>query len=245
MHILQIVFVLFGIGALFILRLTKNELPQTKNKYWIKYAVYFFVVMGTLFCLSCADTIPFLTIAFAVLLAVRSIYELYCMQKQLVVTKQYLIAVQLMIILLAIASIISCKNVNIILIAYTFVFVFDGFAQIGGQLLKGLKLAPAISPGKTWSGVLFGFAIATLLSIYLMQQYAIFISASSKTVLIICCFAGSIGGDLFASIIKRQAGAKDYVQLLPQHGGLMDRYDSFFGCFALLNVVSIYQFIFS
>jgi phosphatidate cytidylyltransferase len=103
----------------------------------------------------------------------------------------------------------------------------DTGAYFSGRLWGRHKLAPQISPGKTWEGVL-GAIAATLviaLSGALWFQveplyWMMFVGICLLTVLF------SIIGDLFESMIKRQKGVKDSGNLLPGHGGVLDRIDS-------------------
>lgn len=109
------------------------------------------------------------------------------------------------------------------------VWVADIAAYFTGRRFGRHKLAPAISPGKTWEGVggaLLGVSLYVALAAWgsgLSGKYAIF-----PTVILMSWLwvALSVVGDLFESVIKRQAGVKDSGTLLPGHGGLLDRIDS-------------------
>jgi phosphatidate cytidylyltransferase len=115
------------------------------------------------------------------------------------------------------------------------VWVADISAYFTGRLLGKNKLAPRISPGKTWEGVagavVFGLAyVVWILSISGMpQRYSLILFA-------IVGVALSVIGDLFESAIKRLAGVKDSGTLLPGHGGLLDRID---GLTATLPVAAL------
>jgi phosphatidate cytidylyltransferase len=93
------------------------------------------------------------------------------------------------------------------------------------------KLAPAISPGKTWEGawgatlgvLIYGFVLAAT-SGHLASLSSIGMGALATLLLLLTAI--SIEGDLFESLLKRQAGIKDSSQLLPGHGGILDRIDS-------------------
>ncbi len=99
----------------------------------------------------------------------------------------------------------------------------DIFAYFVGRAVGGPKLAPHISPGKTWSGAIGGTAAAViaaaLVGLWLPQ---------SSTLLGLLALALSVvsqAGDLFESWVKRRAGVKDSSHLIPGHGGVMDRVD--------------------
>lgn len=122
--------------------------------------------------------------------------------------------------------------------------VCDIFAYFGGRLFGRHKLCPAISPNKTIegaiSGTVFGTASGVLSWLLLRELVAIPLYAFLLTSLL-CSLAGQVG-DLCASYIKRQAGIKDFSRLLPGHGGIMDRIDSY--CFAFPTALCIFGIFF-
>lgn len=112
--------------------------------------------------------------------------------------------------------------------AMAMVWLADIGAYFAGRAFGRHKLAPGISPGKTWEGVLGG-TLAVLVFALLCQTFVPALQALSPLVLILFALlytATSVEGDLFESLLKRQAGLKDSGDLLPGHGGLLDRIDS-------------------
>ncbi len=115
----------------------------------------------------------------------------------------------------------------ILLYLLTLIWVADIGAYFSGRRFGRRKLAPTISPGKTWEGV-FGGIIANLVWMLLVHRITggwgielpLFVAIGLATVLL------SIVGDLSISILKREAGVKDSSKLLPGHGGVLDRIDS-------------------
>ena len=104
------------------------------------------------------------------------------------------------------------------------VWVADMGAYFVGKGFGRVKLAPKISPGKTWEGVLGGLTAVTVLA-----ALASPLTGAKIGVLVPFCLAVamiSIVGDLTVSMFKRNAGVKDSGKLLPGHGGIMDRLDS-------------------
>jgi phosphatidate cytidylyltransferase len=97
-------------------------------------------------------------------------------------------------------------------------------AYFAGRQFGRIKLAPHVSPGKTWEGVIGGALLVTLVA-YLVATYFDFPRASfvglAGTV-----FVASVVGDLTESLFKRGAGLKDSGFILPGHGGILDRLDS-------------------
>jgi phosphatidate cytidylyltransferase len=119
-----------------------------------------------------------------------------------------------------------------LLMALGLVWVADSAAYFTGRALGKRKLAPSISPGKTWEGVAGGalgcIIYAIIWATFDPQMRArvqgeIWMPFLAGT-LLLCAL--SVMGDLLESALKRQAGAKDSGKLLPGHGGVLDRVDS-------------------
>jgi phosphatidate cytidylyltransferase len=113
------------------------------------------------------------------------------------------------------------------------VWAADSVAYFVGRRYGKHKLAPGISPGKTWEGVLGGFAgVAIYLALTALLVVTQARSASLPLPFVVVVVLGapltaaSIIGDLFESWMKRQAGLKDSGSLLPGHGGVLDRIDA-------------------
>ena len=135
-----------------------------------------------------------------------------------------------------------------LLSALALVWIADIAAYFAGRAFGRRKLAPRISPGKTWAGV--GGAMAAVLFIAL----ALYLSAPAQNLLptrlaqasgmaamlaiMAVLVALSIAGDLFESLLKRQAGVKDSSALLPGHGGVFDRIDALLPVLPLAALVS-------
>lgn len=114
-------------------------------------------------------------------------------------------------------------------LAMLLVWAADTGAYFAGRFFGKRKLAPNISPGKTWAGVYGAFAtsavVATIAGWLLGVHDLRLIGLIVVTVITV---ASSIVGDLFESLIKRHASVKDSGALFPGHGGLLDRLDSVF-----------------
>ncbi|MGP8171127.1 phosphatidate cytidylyltransferase [Rhodoblastus sp.] len=104
----------------------------------------------------------------------------------------------------------------------------DICAYFGGRLIGGPKLAPRISPGKTWSGFLVGVFCGAALGAIVAHLWPTARSPLGE-VFLLGLAAGALAqaGDLFESWIKRRFGVKDSSRLIPGHGGVMDRLDGF------------------
>lgn len=113
----------------------------------------------------------------------------------------------------------------------------DAAAYYGGRAFGRHKLAPGISPGKTWEGAVAGMLGSLLLAV--AAHYWFFPELPTRFTLALAAAMSVIGviGDLTESALKRSAGAKDTAKILPGHGGVLDRMDSL-----LFNAPVIYYF---
>jgi len=109
------------------------------------------------------------------------------------------------------------------------VWVADVAAYFAGRRFGKNKLAPSISPGKTWEGVL-GAVLGVSLFVALAGCFSGLVHGYPNFLMLIFVswlwVALSVIGDLFESAVKRQAGVKDSGALLPGHGGMLDRIDA-------------------
>lgn len=134
-------------------------------------------------------------------------------------------------------------GINFMLSVLALVWVADIGAYFSGRLLGGRwfarKLAPAISPGKTWEGVVGGLmgvlacavvwtAVEQHMALGAPSLYSVLVAHGWAFAVLSLVFltAWSVVGDLVESLIKRSAGVKDSSQLLPGHGGVLDRLDA-------------------
>lgn len=132
----------------------------------------------------------------------------------------------------------------ILLFVMCLVWVADIGAYFAGRRFGKSKLAPSISPGKTWEGVAGALLGVT---IYVVLIWNISAYADHRGVLPVLLLASwwwvglAVIGDLFESAIKRQAGVKDSGALLPGHGGLLDRIDALTSTLPLAALVILLQ----
>ncbi len=113
---------------------------------------------------------------------------------------------------------------SLLLFALLIVWAADIGAFFAGKAFGRVKLAPQISPGKTWEGVIGGLVLVLLLTI----GGSFVIDADLATLIPFCLAVAAISiiGDLTVSMFKRSAGIKDSGRLFPGHGGILDRIDS-------------------
>lgn len=111
-----------------------------------------------------------------------------------------------------------------LLFLFAVVWATDIFAYFVGRALGGPKLAPSISPGKTWSGAVGG-AVGGVVAGTLVDLFAGGDASPGLAFIALLLSVVSQAGDLFESWIKRRNGVKDSGNLIPGHGGVMDRVD--------------------
>ncbi len=103
------------------------------------------------------------------------------------------------------------------------------------------KVAPSISPNKSWEGLIGGLAVAGGLAALVLPRFGETFDPGSAAVLAVLCGVAAFVGDLFESMVKRDLGVKDLGFLLPGHGGILDRVDGILvalpvGYYALLAI---------
>jgi phosphatidate cytidylyltransferase len=111
-----------------------------------------------------------------------------------------------------------------VLFTFVVVSVFDSFSQIAGQLMGKHKMAPAISPRKTWEGAAGGLIVSLLTAVLIKELIGL--GAGTAILLAAGIVLLALLGDLTASSYKRHYNVKDYSRLIPGHGGVLDRFDS-------------------
>ena len=143
---------------------------------------------------------------------------------------------------MALAPIVLRSDAEFGFIAMIFVFAVvwttDIAAYFVGRAVGGPKLAPRLSPNKTWSGSIGGLAGAVLAGVLVVHFGGVGSLPAAIVVAIALSTLGQIG-DLFESAIKRRFGVKDAGSLIPGHGGLMDRLDGFVAAAVLACVIGL------
>jgi phosphatidate cytidylyltransferase len=123
-------------------------------------------------------------------------------------------------------------------------WVCDTAAMLVGRTFGGPKLSPVVSPGKTRSGAAAGVVgallVAAIFSVWVFPRYEVELGLGrALTIAAVLSVAGQVG-DLAESLFKREAGVKDSSQLLPGHGGILDRLDSLY--FVMPVTAAMYRF---
>ena len=149
----------------------------------------------------------------------------------------------------------KAMGLNYLLSVFCLVWAADIAAYFGGRAFGRRKLALAISPGKSWEGVWSGMLGVLVLALAWVSADARWDLGSESlfsgirstfgwTGLVVACAflaAMSVVGDLFESLMKRSVGAKDSSQLLPGHGGVLDRIDALLPVLPIALTLSVFR----
>lgn len=222
LFIANILLVFFGIGALVTLYLNKNSQANRAKEPWLKLGVYFLVLV-LVFSSIYFEQIKFL----AICIGIVGLYEIFKAQsfsRQTVLFCCFVSFIYLSILFSFVKFSNQIPTAHICFVYFT-VVTFDGFSQLSGQLFGKRKLIPKISPNKTFEGLIGGMILTISASLFLIHYTHLSMEQTLYTAVFICISA--LIGDLLASSYKRKCQIKDYSQLIPGHGGILDRFDSF------------------
>ena len=123
----------------------------------------------------------------------------------------------------------------VVLLVLTTIWLADSGAYFFGKQFGKRKLAPSISPGKTWEGFVGALFVVSLFSI--VMTYFGFVNSYMSILFFNLILILSVEGDLFESYIKRMAKVKDSGDLIPGHGGVLDRIDSLCSSLPLATLI--------
>ena len=107
------------------------------------------------------------------------------------------------------------------------IWIYDSGAYVFGTLFGKHKMAPRFSPKKSWEGLVGGAIFAFMFSVFIAKYFQL-LNRTDWIILSLIIVIASTTGDLFESIVKREAGVKDSGKIFPGHGGMLDRFDSVF-----------------
>jgi len=222
-NIYLIILIYFLLGSVAFYFINRRKSAVEAHKSWTKFITYFFII-HILFFAMVFNPLYFRILAITIISV--GAFELFRVFRQSDFTKKlfFLLSFFLFLVFSLGFYLFSGIEKENILYAFLVLSIFDSFSQITGQLWGKRKLFPGISPNKTAEGFAGGALVALLSSVWLKKL----IETSSFQAMII---AGGIVvfaflGDLLASYFKRKYLVKDFSNLIPGHGGFLDRFDS-------------------
>ena len=222
LFIVTILLFLFAVGILVTLYLNKGSEAHRAKERWIKLLFYFLILAIVFSCIHFDQSQPL-----AISIGIMGLYELVRAHVQFP-RSIVLFCSKLMVYILVLLAFIQCSSktsTDHLFFIYFIVVTFDGFSQLCGQLFGKRKIAPKISPNKTLEGLIGGLLFAICGSLFLVRYMSIPPGQVLLIAVLICVSA--LLGDLLASWYKRRYQLKDYSTLIPGHGGILDRFDSF------------------
>ncbi|HHC78658.1 MAG TPA: phosphatidate cytidylyltransferase [Flavobacteriia bacterium] len=211
----------FGLGGVVIYIINKNKTENFKNRNWLKYVVYLLII-NSLFVSILIDSRYFAYLCFVIV--GMGFYEII---SNTLKTHKVKTGIFISIFLGVFAYFFlrfSQLPQNSLFYVLFMVTVFDAFSQLTGQLVGKKKLFQALSPNKTYAGLIGGYFMSILTSIWIRDV----LKMDIETAIVIGFLMATAAflGDLLASYGKRTFGIKDYSRLIPGHGGFLDRFDS-------------------
>ena len=218
--------IFFIIGAVITLITNRKKSIPSRKKSWTKFFVYLLIVMFLLYSLIYNKTFRLALSGLVTLVGLLEITQLYFQTEEKSKRRVLFGLTILFYLLLSIGFISHIKHFtsNQLVFIFFIVFAFDGFSQIFGQLFGKRKILPRISPGKTVEGFIGGLIMSLIAGLSIAAYSQI---RWDVAILMSLLFGlASFFGDMIASWIKRKYGVKDYSQLIPGHGGMLDRFDS-------------------
>jgi phosphatidate cytidylyltransferase len=225
----------FLIGAIANTIIATKKTAAEKKGLWLKFGIYFLVVHIVILSVLVSHYV-FTTLA--VIISISGIYEIRKARKN---KPEARIIYRIYLSFFLIASLLfiefSFFRAGFILYVYLLVISFDGFSQLCGQLFGRHKLIPKVSPNKTTEGLTGGLIFCILTSVFIRNWLAI--SVINSMFFGLGIGVSAFTGDLLASYYKRKMGIKDFGTIIPGHGGVLDRFDSFIAASSITVLLAL------
>ena len=217
---------LLGFKEFIDIKETKKPLPN-----FIKIISYFFILM-ILLGIEMDDSFKIIfdfRLITGLLIVAFLPVVLYHNREKYSVNDAYYILSSVLFLGVSMSFLILYRDMNLNILIYLFLIttMTDSYAYFTGYLIGKHKLLEVISPKKTWEGFIGGTVVGVFISI-VFYLTAIKTNVSVVNLVFVTTFLSIIGqfGDLFFSAIKRYYGKKDFSNIMPGHGGILDRLDS-------------------
>ncbi len=181
----------------------------------------------------------YLSITIFLLFTSIILIEIYDMRIKVI--KKYIFNIYSLIVIVSfflfLFLLITSSSINSLLSLIFIIWLFDTFSYLGGKIIGGVKLMPRISSGKTLSGLITGVLMTLFFSEVFLTYFVNAHELSTLFVLFILLL--SFIGDTLVSLLKRYACVKDSGHIMPGHGGLLDRFDSFIAVFFIIGIIKL------
>ncbi len=220
----------FVSGAFWIIRINRRLELAEGRKQWAKFGIYLLLVNLIWFCLLWVPAV-FPYIGWIVIL--MAAFEWWKALKKIKGRAWLIIA--FLIVAGGFAGFLYMDQ-NILLYAFFVVVLFDGSCQVAGQLIGKRPLLPRISPRKTMEGLIGGALVTLATSLAIRRSFSLDWAELIITTCVI--MAAAFTGDLLASAVKRKAKIETFGEVIPGHGGVIDRFDSLMMTGALLYLLT-------
>jgi phosphatidate cytidylyltransferase len=229
---LRVTLPVFAAGALAFWYAGRRVPASVRRARWIKFATYLVIVHAVLAAALAGRAAIVILMAG---IAVGGLAETVGACRR--IPRGTSLVVPILFCAVAVGAVAFGASAPPLLVAYVYSIVaaFDGFSQAGGQLAGRRRLAPTVSPGKTVEGFLIGIVGAIVCA--LLLRGAVTVPVTPALLLAVIVSVTGVAGDLAASWVKRRASLKDFGTILPSHGGVLDRFDSFLAAAAAMFVV--------
>ncbi len=221
--IYSVILIYYLLGTIGIYFINRRKEPHIRHRAWIKHITYFIVTSIVFFSIG-INPVAFRVLAFLIIIA--GFLELLRLFKESGFAAKVFFSIS--IVLMALLSLgfilFSMREKGLVLFAFLILSIFDGFSQVSGQLFGKTKLFPKISPNKTVEGLVAGALVAILSG--LVFKNLVPVGSFKAMVLAAVVVAFAFSGDALKSLYKRKYNVKDFSNLIPGHGGVLDRFDS-------------------
>lgn len=206
----------------------KEIITVSKEKTYPKVISFiYYLLTGMLILLTDNTSIETMTLVAIIIPCIILVF--YDKQKKYNIYDAFYLLGIVMLIGISFRNLIILREKSLMILLYLFIIaaVTDTYAYFGGSLIGKKKLMPSISPKKTWEGSITGTIFGTLVA-SLFYYIVIGGELSGLPLLTITLLLSILGqiGDLFFSSIKRYYKIKDFSNIMPGHGGVLDRLDS-------------------
>lgn len=218
--IILVYFILGGIGFYLI---NRHKSTEVMRKSYTKFGMYF-IIINILFFSIVIHSLAFRYISI-VIIGIGFV-ELIKLYKESGFKRRvfFLFSILAYTVLALGFCLYSSFEKELILFSFLVLSIFDSFSQITGQLWGRTKILPTISPNKTLAGLIGGI-VTSLISVILLKK--LFVGSIAELIIYAIGLAFfAFAGDMLASLYKRKYNVKDYSNLIPGHGGFLDRFDS-------------------